>query len=388
MPFGWNKTKRPSTSRKKDSAEAKKEQSQSGEMTAMASQVGNSGMAEILSASSGPESAVQPFGSAVSEELDQVMKSRADRLIHRGTSQRASAAPVPYNLDLDGPTAPSQASGGGRSASSGLSRFSLDLDQPVVQPAGPVPTGQGREEEGIAHSVSPTLSRFNVDLDEPVQNPTVAPASQEQSPAGAAKTPAESGEEKFGTFVSLREQLLQSEKGGIGGNSSRFNAVDHSIGQVVDLMNQPLSGEPQKDQEAFNGLVSAYARLLEACDVYTGRNAHTSSGRARQDIVRQIKSQAEQDFSHLRDFSDRMSSLPPEQRPKTMVEALGMARTRVLTLKEGKESDLKHVGGAVSYIGVLETGSLTDEKASGFFKKGETFDLKQSDVERYIQTCL
>ena len=37
MPFGWNKTKRPSTSRKKDSAEAKKEQSQSGEMTAMAS---------------------------------------------------------------------------------------------------------------------------------------------------------------------------------------------------------------------------------------------------------------------------------------------------------------------------------------------------------------
>ena len=215
MPFGWNKTKRPSTSRKKDFAEAKKEQSQSGEMTAMASQVGNSGMAEILSASSGPESAVQPFGSAVSEELDQVMKSRADRLIHRGTSQRASAAPVPYNLDLDGPTAPSQASGGGRSASSGLSRFSLDLDQPVVQPAGPVPTGQGREEEGIAHSVSPTLSRFNVDLDEPVQNPTVAPASQEQSPAGAAKTPAESGKEKFGTFVSLREQLLQSEKGDV-----------------------------------------------------------------------------------------------------------------------------------------------------------------------------
>lgn len=387
MPFGWSKTKSPFASHRKSSAKTKKETPHSDGMTSMASQVGNSGMAELLSPSSSPSQAVQPFGSAVSQELDQVMRSRADSLIHRGAPQGVHSAPAGLDLDLDAPVAVPGASGAGnRPVSPNLSRLSLDLDQPV-QPAGPASADQGREPEDAARPTSPNLSRFNVDLDEPVQNPTVAPASQEQAPAEgeAAKTPAESGEEKFGTFVSLREQLLQSEKGGIGGNSARFNAVDHSIGQVVGLMNQPLSGEPQKDQETFNGLVSAYARLLEACDVYTKRSAHTSSGKARQDIVRQIKSQAEQDFSHLRDFSDRMSSLPPEQRPKNMVEALGMARTRVLTLKEGKESDLKHVGGAVSYIGVLETGSLTDEKASGFFKKGETFDLKQSDVERYIQ---
>lgn len=150
-------------------------------------------------------------------------------------------------------------------------------------------------------------------------------------------------------------------------------------------MNQPLSGDFQEDQGVFTQLVSAYSHLLEACNVYTGRNARTSSGKARQHIVNQIKTQAEQDFAHLRDFSDRMSSLPPEQRPKTMVEALGMARTRVLTLKAGRESQLHHVGGAVSCLGVLEPGSLTDEKASGFFKPQDTLDFKLSDTEQYVQ---
>lgn len=48
----------------------------------MASQVGNSGIAELLSASTPPSQAVQPFGSEVRQELDQAMKRRADSLIH------------------------------------------------------------------------------------------------------------------------------------------------------------------------------------------------------------------------------------------------------------------------------------------------------------------
>ena len=52
-------------------------------MVAMASQAGNSGMAELLSASTPPSQAVQPFGSEVSQELDQAMNRRADSLIHR-----------------------------------------------------------------------------------------------------------------------------------------------------------------------------------------------------------------------------------------------------------------------------------------------------------------
>ena len=317
----------------------------------MASQAGNSGMAELLSASTPPSQAVQPFGSEVSQELDQAMNRRADSLIHRGSPQGVRYAPGGLNLDLDEPVA-----------------------SPVSSEAGTRPA-------------SPNLSRFSLDLDEPVQHPTTAPAPQEQAPAEEkdTQTPAEKGKETFGTFLSLREQLLQSGKGGVGANSARFNAVDHCIDQVVSLMNQPLSGDFQEDQGVFTQLVSAYSHLLEACNVYTGRNARTSGGKARQHIVNQIKTQAEQDFAHLRDFSDRMSSLPPEQRPKTMVEALGMARTRVLTLKAGRESQLHHVGGAVSYLGVLEPGSLTDEKASGFFKQQDTFDPKLSDTERYVQ---
>lgn len=134
-------------------------------------------------------------------------------------------------------------------------------------------------------------------------------------------------------------------------------------------MNQPLSGDSQEDQGTFNQLVSACSHLLEACNVYTGRNARTSSGKVRQHIVSQIKTQAEQDFAHLRDFSDRMSSLPPEQRPKIMVEALGMARTRVLTLKAGRASQLHHVGGAVSYLGCWSPNLSRTKRPPAFLSR-------------------
>ena len=65
MPFGWSKTKSPFASHRKSSAKTKKETPHSDGMTSMASQVGNSGMAELLSPSSSPSQAVQPFGSAV-----------------------------------------------------------------------------------------------------------------------------------------------------------------------------------------------------------------------------------------------------------------------------------------------------------------------------------
>ena len=83
MPLGWSKLKSPFGSRKKDAAKAEKEAPHSDGMVAMASQVGNSGMAELLSTSSPPSQAVQPFGSEVSQELDQAMNRRADSLIHR-----------------------------------------------------------------------------------------------------------------------------------------------------------------------------------------------------------------------------------------------------------------------------------------------------------------
>ena len=134
----------------------------------MASQAGNSGMAELLSASTPPSQAVQPFGSEVSQELDQATKRRADSLIHRGSPQGVRHAPGGLNLDLDEPVA-----------------------SPVSSEAGTRPA-------------SPNLSRFSLDLDEPVQHPTTAPAPQEQAPAEEkdTQTPAEKGKETFGTFLS------------------------------------------------------------------------------------------------------------------------------------------------------------------------------------------
>ena len=134
----------------------------------MASQAGNSGMAELLSTSSPPSQAVQPFGSEVSQELDQAMNRRADSLIHRGSPQGVRYAPGGLNLDLDEPVA-----------------------SPVSSEAGTRPA-------------SPNLSRFSLDLDEPVQHPTTAPAPQEQAPAEEkdTQTPAEKGKETFGTFLS------------------------------------------------------------------------------------------------------------------------------------------------------------------------------------------
>ena len=144
--------------------------------------------------------------------------------------------------------------------------------------------------------------------------------------------------------------------------------------QVIALVKQPLGQDAGGDQQALRQLVSAYAGLLRACDAYTGRSAISSKGKARQDIVSRIRDQARQDFDHLKGVSDRLPSLTPEQRPQNMVQALGMARTRQITLKQGTESDLEHKGGAASYVAVLPQGAATDENASGFFQAEEVFD--------------
>lgn len=195
-------------------------------------------------------------------------------------------------------------------------------------------------------------------------------ASQEQLPDAAHGK----GEGPYGKMVSLAQKLHSSEKGGLGSqNSDKFNAVSQGISQVLGMLSTPLTGDTDRDREVFAQMTLAYGGLIAACDDYCSRKVRTDAGRARQAIVGEIRRQAEADFAGIRSYGDKLPSLAPAQRAGTMLEAFADARQRTLQLKAGKEEDLKHVGGAISHIGVLEKGSLTDENASGFFKESDVY---------------
>ena len=212
---------------------------------------------------------------------------------------------------------------------------------------------------------------------------TTGAPQEEAEPAGPAER-----KPKFRKFKKAHSRMASSQKGGLGRNSDLFRGVEQSSANVTAMMQQPLSGDVQQDREAFNAMISAYSRLLTDCDAYTSaRSPHTSRGKARKETVQEVKRQAQQDVSHLKEVFDQMGALPPGERPQSMAGALDMARTRTITLRQGREADLKHVGGAVSYLGVINPGDATDPNASGFFKETVEFDPNRSRVERFIESA-
>lgn len=288
----------------------------------MASAIGNSGMNDLLGGEAPQES--------TGEALDAAMQEKADNLIH---GNKREAPPLP-----------------------------------------PRPSSQRTGANAAAQGVPQQTQQTQPDPEQPI--PTQAPVPQEEQQENPA---AQQGAQEFSKMANLRNELATAKKGGWDSNradSDHYKAVAANVDRVVQIMNQPLTGDPKEDQAMFHQITSAYADLLAACQVYADpkRTVFTRRGRARRNIVRNLQKQAEQDFRHLRQYADRLPTMPPEQRPKTMVEGLGAARTRTITLKRGKKSDLKHVGGAVSYIGVINQGDLVGENTNGFFKETEVFD--------------
>lgn len=351
---------------------------------AMAAQAGNSAMAELISP---PRRSARPLDL----DLEQAIGARAASVIQGAGQPAPAASPAP---DVESPAPAPSPAPDVESAAPAAAAPVADVESAAPQPPTwkrrprqlrQPPTWKARPRRQQPQRMFPRL-------------PTREARPRRRQPPGRPVPGARLGGWTW-TWTGaspprrVRRNLPASwtctvsctirSGGGLGKtNSPQFNAVESAVEQVIALVKQPLGQDAGGDQQALRQLVSAYAGLLRACDAYTSRSAISSKGKARQEIVRRIRDQARQDFDHLKGVSDRLPSLTPEQRPQNMVQALGMARTRQITLKQGTESDLEHKGGAASYVAVLPQGAATDENASGFFQAEEVFDPNLSPLQR------
>lgn len=198
-------------------------------------------------------------------------------------------------------------------------------------------------------------------------------AADEAAEGSAQEDPVQKGTQRFSSFVRLHDQLIHSKKGGIGSNSSLFLSVSSCTEAVIKAVNEPLPGDPQGNQAAMDHLRSVYKDLIISCKLYTThRKPKTSNGKARKDIVAHIREQAEKDFARLLRVFDRIPKLPPQEQPKSLLEVLGMARTREITLKNGPIGSLKQYGDAISKLYQVKPGDAADGDVSGFFKQAMT----------------
>ena len=185
---------------------------------------------------------------------------------------------------------------------------------------------------------------------------------------------AEAGYKDTPLYLSYQREALRNTRKN-GENSDKFNTVEQSLNSLVPLFNVGLPADsiPETMTEILK-VVEVYKRVIIACQNYVNTRLHlTSTGRTRQKIVKDILRWMREDQAGLRSYMDRMPTLSKNDRAKNVREALGMARRRQLKLEGKRESDLKHVGGAVSYIGVIQKGDLIDKTASGYFKEEDVY---------------
>ncbi|MBQ3104931.1 MAG: hypothetical protein IJC59_03595 [Lachnospiraceae bacterium] len=197
--------------------------------------------------------------------------------------------------------------------------------------------------------------------------------SREETVAGPQEHPAQA-------LGRMTAALRNTKKLAGVGNSEKFQSLDDSLREVLDLLSHQL---PKNDVRESNSILMqvgvAYGRLITACEGYVSFRLHlTSAGRARQRIAKEILHRARTDQRGLAAYMDSSVSMEEDQRAGTVSEALGMARRRTLVLNGKTEGELKHVGGVSSFIAVLERGDLTDVSASGFFKEEDIFTYRRA----------
>lgn len=182
-------------------------------------------------------------------------------------------------------------------------------------------------------------------------------------------------QEKNGYASLLRNAQYLRETKKSGENSDRFNAVDGALSNLFRHMQMGFSGkEDVHKARVIAQVLNAYEYLIRMCQVYVqGKFRFTSVGKERRQIVREILHQAIVDQAGLRNYIDMDMALPIQERADSVLEALEIARRRTLELSGKTENDLRHVGGAASYIAVIEKGDLKDQEASGYFKEEDIF---------------
>lgn len=180
-------------------------------------------------------------------------------------------------------------------------------------------------------------------------------------------------------------QLKSSKKGGLfHSNSDKYKAVDKGLDDILKLLVTAFSGDNNSDRKTQQRLQLAYGTLIDSCQRYntsisfftkkkSRRQAQTENGRERQGIVDSIEEMAKKDLAALMPYFDKMPGLPPQERAKSVQEALRIARTTSLTLK-GNWENQKHYGGVISDLIRVDAGGFEGTGKSGFFKKSEYYE--------------
>ena len=182
----------------------------------------------------------------------------------------------------------------------------------------------------------------------------------------------------------LKGELGSSQKGGLFGsareNSKYYERVSNALDTVLGKMNVSLEGDVEEVWEKTQQIGNDYDQLIQACEVYCGRNPFTSKGKARQQIVGRIMEQAKEDRAKLSEYFSKMNALPPKDRAKSLAEALDNGRRLVLKLPKNH----KKLGGAASEVlrfKTIQNDPETDEaiEKNVYFKGEESVDFSKMD---------
>ena len=147
------------------------------------------------------------------------------------------------------------------------------------------------------------------------RNRAAAAGPQQTAPAPAKE---KDGAKRTLELKQLLQQLRTSERGGLKGklglsNSDKFQEVMHAAEEVVEFISGRVGSNRKEAQSNAARLLRCYARMLDACEIYLARTARTGKGKARQNIVRQLRELAALDIDGARVAMDQVGTMSDDE---------------------------------------------------------------------------
>lgn len=211
------------------------------------------------------------------------------------------------------------------------------------------------------------------------RNSAAAAGPQQTAPAPAKE---KDGAKRTLELKQLLHQLRTSERGGLQGklglsNSDKFEEVMHATEEVVELISGRVGSNRKEAQNNATRLLRCYVRMLDACQTYLGRKARTGKGKARQNIVKQLKDLAELDIAGARIAMDQVGAMSDDEiQGASWRDVLLRGREHVINLSVNFDQ-LETTGGQASKV-----YKVPDEEGLSFFKEEENYHREFDDEDQ------
>lgn len=211
------------------------------------------------------------------------------------------------------------------------------------------------------------------------QRNRAAAAGPQKAPAPAAE---KDGAKRTLELKQLLQQLRTSQRGGLKGklglsNSDKFQEVMHATEEVVEFISGRVGSNRKEAQDNAARLLGCYARMLDACETYLARTARTGKGKARQNIVRQLKDLAALDIDGARVAMDQVGTMSDDEIQGASWRDV-MLRNRQYEVQLGVTFDqLETTGGEVSKV-----YKIPGAEGLSYFKQEENYHREFDDENR------